>query len=156
MQINKKDKKEYKKKVKNKIEITKVRNKKYLNLLGLCAKAGKLAYGEDVEYFAQKNKVFLVIIAEDMSAKSIRNMVTRIDNIYKEDEEYEFECEERNRKKVKVQNLNRLLEKNVYILGTKEENGRAVGKKNVGIIGVKDINFAKGLRKSILEEKYGE
>lgn len=96
-------------------------NKVY-GLLGICSKAGKLISGTDIilENLAKK-KVSLVIVAEDASEKTIKNI--------------KYYCEKEN-----VQLL---------IYGKIEENSKAIGKHNRAIIGILDKNLAVAIQKVI-------
>lgn len=96
-------------------------NKVY-GLLGICSKAGKLISGTDIilENLAKK-KVSLVIVAEDASEKTIKNI--------------KYYCEKEN-----VQLL---------IYGNIEENSKAIGKHNRAIIGILDKNLAVAIQKVI-------
>lgn len=96
-------------------------NKVY-GLLGISAKAGKVFAGTDlVLEEMSKNKVKLVIIAEDASEKSIKNM--------------KYYCNKQN------------VELIVY--GTINENSKAIGKRNKAIIAIKDTNLANAIKKVI-------
>lgn len=96
-------------------------NKVY-GLLGICSKAGKLISGTDIilENLAKK-KVSLVIVAEDASEKTIKNI--------------KYYCEKEN-----VQLL---------MYGNIEENSKAIGKHNRAIIGILDKNLAVAIQKVI-------
>ena len=104
-------------------------NKVY-GLLGLCAKSGKIVSGTDaVCEEIKRNKVKLLIVAKDASPKTISNM------------QYLAE-----KKKVPV-----------MVIGSIDENSKAIGKENRAIIGVKDKNIAQGIRKIICGgEVFGE
>ena len=96
-------------------------NKVY-GLLGLCSRAGKIVSGMDaVLEDLRKNKIKLIIVAEDASEKTISNI--------------KFLA---NPKKVPV-----------LILGKIENNSKAIGKENKAIIGIKDKNIAEGINKII-------
>ena len=96
-------------------------NKVY-GLLGISSKAGKIISGTDIilEHLA-KNKVKLVIIAEDASEKTIKNM--------------KYYCDRQNVE--------------VIIYGNIEENSKSIGKHNRAIIGVLDNNLADAIKKLI-------
>lgn len=96
-------------------------NKVY-GLLGICAKSGKLISGTDIilEHLAKK-KLSLVIVAEDASEKTIKNI--------------KYYCEKSN-----VQLL---------VYGNIEENSKSIGKHNRAIIGILDKNLANSLQKVI-------
>lgn len=76
----------------------------------------------------KRNKVKLLIIAEDASQKTANNI------------KYLAE-----RKKVPV-----------IIIGTIESNSKAIGKENRAIIGVKDKNISDGIKKICGGEAFGE
>ena len=96
--------------------------KKAFGLLGICAKAGKLVSGADiVEETIMKNKAKLLILAEDASEKTKSHFI--------------FLCE---KKYVPYK-----------VFGKIEENSKAIGKNNRAVICIKDINFAKELKKII-------
>lgn len=69
----------------------------------------------------KRNKVKLIIIAEDASEKTISNI--------------KFLAEKKNVPIVKI--------------GKIIENSKAIGKENRAIIGVKDRNFSEGIKKII-------
>ncbi len=96
-------------------------NKVY-GLLGICSKAGKLISGTDIilENLAKK-KVNLVIVAEDASEKTIKNI--------------KYYCEKENVE--------------LFIYGNIMENSKAIGKHNRAIIGILDKNLADAIRKVI-------
>ncbi len=96
-------------------------NKVY-GLLGISAKAGKLISGTDIilEQMAKK-KVNLVIVAEDASEKTIKNM--------------KYYCEKENVK--------------LIVYGSINENSKAIGKHNRAVIGIVDKNFANSIEKVI-------
>lgn len=103
-------------------------NKVY-GLLGLGAKAGKIVSGMDaVCEEVKKNKVKLLLIAEDASEKTISNI------------KYLAQ-----RKKVPV-----------LVLGTIGRNSKAIGKENRAIIGIKDRNLSEGIKKICGGEAFGE
>lgn len=91
-------------------------------LLGISSKAGKLISGTDIilEQMA-KNRVNLVIIAEDASDKTIKNM--------------KYHC-----KKSNVE---------VIIYGNISENSKSIGKHNRAVIGIIDKNLADNIKKVI-------
>lgn len=91
-------------------------------LLGIAAKAGKVISGMDLvlEEIAKKY-VYLVIVAEDTSEKTIKNI--------------KYYC---NKGKVEM-----------IIYGTIFDNSKAIGKHNKAIIGVKDKNLADAIKKEI-------
>lgn len=103
---------------------------KVFGLLGLCARAGKIVSGMDaVSDEIKRNKVKLLIVAEDASEKTISNI------------KYLAE-----RKKLPV-----------IVIGTISENSKAIGKENRAIIGIKDKNISDGIKKIIYGgEAFGE
>ena len=85
-------------------------------MLGLCMKAGKLAYGSDmVEEKIKYKQVNLLIIAEDAS-----------DN-----------TKEKFRR---IANQNKL---NLYFFSTIAELSHRIGKSNKAVLGIMDKNFAE-------------
>lgn len=91
-------------------------------LIGLAFKAGKVSFGTDATKEAiQKGKVKLVIVAEDASEKLKEN--------------FEFLC-----KKEKV---------DIVIYGKIEDLSKTIGKNNKAVIGIKEINLAKEIKKNI-------
>lgn len=85
---------------------------------GLASKAGKIVSGSDaVEEMAYKQKIFLIIIAEDASLKTKERFL----RIAKE-KEIQF-----------------------FIYGNIADNSRAIGNKNKAIIAVKDRNFCRAI-----------
>lgn len=99
---------------------------KVFGLLGICMKAGKLLAGTDLvlEEMA-KNNVKLLIIANDASEKTIKNIIYYAN-------------------KYNVENL---------IYGSIDDLSKAIGKYNKAIIGIKDENLANALKKAITEDK---
>ena len=90
-------------------------NKKILGMLGLASRARKITFGTDSTLAEmQKNKIKLVIVAEDASE--------RTKNKFKE-----------NAKKFNVP---------IIICGSIEELSQAIGKQNKAIIGIKESNIA--------------
>ena len=104
-------------------------NKVY-GLLGLCSKAGKIVSGMDaVSDEIKRNKVKLLIVAEDTSEKTLENI--------------KYLAEKKNVK--------------VVVIGNIEDNSKAIGKENRAIIGIKDKNIADGIIKIIYGgEAFGE
>ena len=105
-------------------------NNKIYGLLGISAKAGKIISGTDVvlEEIAKK-KVKLVIVSEDASEKTKKNI--------------KFFCEKENIE--------------MLVFGDIVTNSKAIGKQNRAIIGVKDENLAKAIKKQILGgERFGK
>lgn len=103
---------------------------KVYGLLGLCARMGKIVSGMDaVENEIKKNSIKLVIVADDASDKTIKN--------------------------IKYLAENRNVE--VIVIGKISENSRAIGKENRAIIGIKDKNIASGVKKIIFGgEAFGQ
>ncbi len=94
-------------------------NKVY-GLLGICMKAGKIAFGTDSTMdMLGKRKIKLIIVAKDSSQRTIRH--------------FEEKCEEYNIP--------------FYIFGSKEEISNAIGKDNKTVIGIKDKNLADAIKK---------
>ena len=103
-------------------------NKVY-GLLGLCARAGKIISGMDaVCDEIKRNKVKLLIVAADASQKTVSNV------------KYLAE-----RKKIPM-----------IVIGTIEENSKAIGKENRAIIGIKDKNISDGIKKICGGEAFGQ
>lgn len=95
---------------------------KVLGLLGITAKAGKIVAGADiVKDLAQRGKLRLVIVAEDASERTQRNM--------------QMVCENN---KVPIVTYCKM-----------EELSRAIGQKNRAVIGVKDKSLSAELLKQI-------
>lgn len=89
---------------------------KVFSMLGLCMKAGKLAYGSDmVEEKIKYKQVTLLIVAEDASDNT-KEKFRRIAN----------------------QNELRL-----YFFSTIEELSHRIGKNNKAVLGIMDKNFAE-------------
>lgn len=95
---------------------------KVSGLLGISTKAGKVVCGMDsvLEEIFKKN-VKLVIVAEDASEKTIKNI--------------KYYC---NKEDVEL-----------FIYGTIFENSKSIGKQNKAIIGIKDQNLAEAIKKVI-------
>ena len=92
---------------------------KLKNLLNLAIKANKLVYGrEQVLRQIKQNKVYLVIIAQDLSISSAKSLAKYINHPFLEIVQWE----------------------------TKSFYQQIFGKE-VGIIGITDINFKIGLKK---------
>lgn len=96
-------------------------NKVY-GLLGICSKAGKLISGTDIilENLAKK-KVKLVIVAEDASEKTIKEM--------------KYYCDK--------ENVELIMYGNIF------ENSRSIGKASRAVIAILDENLADAIRKVI-------
>lgn len=96
-------------------------NKVY-GLLGICSKAGKVISGTDIILEnLPKKKVSLVIVAEDASEKTIKNI--------------KYYCEK--------ENVELLIYGNIF------ENSKSIGKHNRAVIGIIDKNLANSLKKVI-------
>jgi ribosomal protein L7Ae-like RNA K-turn-binding protein len=92
-------------------------NKVY-GLLGLSARAGKISFGtEAVLEGIEKNKIKLVIIAEDTSEKTKKKIIESCKN----------------------SNIEYLVFGNIF------SNSKAIGKVNKAIIGIIDKNFAEAI-----------
>ena len=96
-----------------------IKNKVY-GLLGITAKAGKIAFGTDscLEMIS-KHKLKLVIVAEDSSERTIKN--------------FKEKCEQNNI--------------DFYIFGKKDDLSKSIGKVNKTVIGIKDKNLAGAIIK---------
>lgn len=95
---------------------------KILGLIGIATKAGKVTSGsEAVKDLIEKNKVKLVIIANDASNKTTDN--------------FKFIC---NKKQIPI-----------AIFGTIELLSKAIGKPNKAIISITDNNFSEEIYKII-------
>ena len=95
-------------------------NHKIYGLLGISAKAGKILSGTDavLEGIA-KRKVLLVVVAEDASEKSKKNI--------------KFFCEKENIE--------------IVVFGDIFSNSKAIGKQNRAVIGITDENLARAIKK---------
>lgn len=92
-------------------------------LLGITAKAGKIISGTDIVLEGiSKKQVYLVLVAEDASEKTIKNIT--------------FSCQKENVE--------------IIIFGDIFNNSKAIGKQNRAIIGIKDKNLADAIKKLIL------
>ena len=95
-------------------------NNKVYGLLGLTTKAGKLCFGtESCLDMIDKNKIKLIIVAEDSAQRTIDN--------------FKEKCE-----KNKIP---------FYIYGKKEEISNSIGKPNKTVVGIKDKNLAGAIEK---------
>ena len=93
---------------------------KIYGLLGLSSKAGKIFSGTDsVLQEVQKGNVNLIILAEDSSEKTIKNIKYYADKNNVE----------------------------VIVFGTILNNSKAIGKENKAVIAVKDKNLADAILK---------
>ncbi|MGX7023393.1 YlxQ-related RNA-binding protein [Vagococcus hydrophili] len=97
---------------------------KFLNLLGLATKAGKLVSGDDTTVKAvRKNNVRLVIVATDASEGTIKKMTDK--------------CQ--------------YYQTPIIVACTKAEISHAIGKSRT-IIGVCDNGFSKKMRELLKDE----
>ena len=95
-------------------------NNNILGLIGLAMKAGKICFRADsVEENIIKNKVKLLIIAEDGSERTKNKFIKLCENY----------------------NVPVIIDGNIEILS------KSIGKNNKAIIGIKDINFAESIQK---------
>ena len=95
-----------------------------LSMLGLATKAGKIASGEfSVEKAVKSNKAYLVIVSADASDNT-KKMFTNMCEFY---------------------------EVPLFIYGTKEELGHAMGKEMRASLAITDPGFAKSLIKLLNE-----
>lgn len=91
-------------------------------LLGLSSKAGKVISGTDIVIEElNKHALSLVIVAEDASEKTIKNM--------------KYYCEKEN--------------VDIEIYGNIFDNSKAIGRNNRAVIGIKDKNLADAIKKVI-------
>lgn len=96
--------------------------KKVLNLLGLATKAGKIASGEFMtEKSVKEGRASLVIVSEEAS-ENTRKMFLNLCTYYKVP---------------------------MYLFGTKEELGHAMGKEFRASLAVLDSGFSKALVKQM-------
>lgn len=97
-----------------------MKNSKILGLIGLAARARKVSFGADsVELEAQKNKVYLIILAQDSSTRT----------------------------KEKFQKISEKYNIPIIIAQTIEDLSKAIGKNNKAILGIGDINLASEIQK---------
>lgn len=89
-----------------------------MDYCGLAAKAGKVVCGADaVEEAMMRKKVFVVLIAEDASAKTKEKF-------------------ERSAEKANIP---------YYFYGNIDQNSKVIGKKNKAILAIKDKNFSNAI-----------
>lgn len=101
-------------------------HKKIMSLIGLAMKAGKIKSGEfSVEKAVKSGVAYLVIVSESAS----------------------------NNTRKKFSNMCHFYEVPLYLLGTKEELGAAIGKEYRASLAVLDENFANAIVKEL--EKNG-
>lgn len=94
-------------------------NSKILGLIGLAMKAGKVCFGADsVEESIEKNKVKLVIIANDSSERTKNKFIDLCKN----------------------NNIPIIVDSDI------ESLSKTIGKENKAIIGIKDKNFASSIQ----------
>lgn len=100
-------------------------NKKIYSMLGLCMKAGKIAYGSDMcEEKIKYGKVSMLIVAEDAS----ENTKSKFENLCKN--------------------------KTIFVeFGSIDELSIAIGKENKAVVGILDVNFAKRINGMVIETK---
>lgn len=99
---------------------------KIYGLLGLCTRAGKISFGtEAVLDKIAKQKVKLIIIAEDTSEKSKKKIIDIA-----------------NKKNIPY-----------MIFGTIFDNSKAIGKVNKAIIAIEDKNFAEAIKNKYIREE---
>ena len=97
-----------------------MKNSKILGLIGLAARARKVSFGADsVELEAQKNKVYLIILAQDSSSRT----------------------------KEKFQKISEKYNIPIIVTQSIEDLSKAIGKSNKAILGIEDINLASEIQK---------
>ncbi len=95
-------------------------NNKILGLIGLAARARKVCFGADsVEERTNKNKVKLLIVAEDASKRT----------------------KDKFKKLAEKQNIPIIIKGEIDILS------KAIGKSNKAIIGIEDINLSNEIQR---------
>ncbi len=100
-------------------------NKRIYSMLGLCMRAGMLAYGADMcEEKMKYGKVSMLIIANDASDNTKNRFKKLADKkiVYRE-------------------------------FGTIDEISHAIGKENKAIVGILDVNFCKKINDLFIELK---
>jgi ribosomal protein L7Ae-like RNA K-turn-binding protein len=103
-------------------------NKRILGMLGLSSKAGKIVCGTDATIGEiERHKVTLIIVAEDASEKTKKNI--------------KFICEKNNVK--------------IIEFGKIDEISKVIGKNNKAIIGIKSKSLSDGILK-LVEENGGD
>lgn len=99
---------------------------KVLSMLGLAAKAGKIASGEfSVEKTVKSGKAYLVVVATDASDNT-RKMFTNMCEFYKVP---------------------------IYFYSDKDFLGNAIGKKTRASLAVTDVGFSKAIVKLLNTEQ---
>ena len=97
-----------------------MKNSRILGLIGLAARARKVSFGADsVELETQKNKVYLLILAQDSSSRT----------------------------KEKFQKISEKYNIPIIVTQTIEELSKAIGKSNKAILGIEDNNLASEIQK---------
>ena len=97
-----------------------MKNNKILGLIGLAARARKISFGADsVELQAQKNKVYLIILAQDSSTRT----------------------------KEKFQKISEKYNIPIIITQTIEDLSKAIGKNNKAILGIGDVSLSNAIQK---------
>ncbi|MGB9779340.1 L7Ae/L30e/S12e/Gadd45 family ribosomal protein [Caldanaerobacter sp.] len=105
-----------------------MKNNRFHSILGLARKAGKLVSGSySVEKYLKTRKVFLVIMAEDLSRRSAEKFVNL--------------CEAK-----RVPYL---------VYSNKQDLGKSIGREAVGIIAITDEGFMKLLQEAARGENHG-
>lgn len=93
-----------------------------LGLIGLCTKAGGIAFGTDSCIdMIQKNKIKLIVVAQDAADRTKKN--------------FKMLCE---KKKIPI-----------CFFANQEELSKAIGKNNKVVIGIKNNNFKEQIVKLI-------
>ena len=111
------------------MNIEDVHKKRIFGLIGLCAKAGNIVCGIDATIQEiERKKVKLVIVAEDSSERTKKNIKLICQN-----------------KKIKIIEIGRM-----------EELSMTIGKTNTAIIGIKSKSITDGIEKIIKENIGGD
>ncbi len=99
---------------------------KVLSLLGLCAKAGKITSGEfSVEKSVKKGRACLVIVAQDASDNT-KKLFTNMCTHYGVP---------------------------IYMVSTKEELGRSIGKEKRASVAILDEGLSRAMEKQIKNQE---
>jgi ribosomal protein L7Ae-like RNA K-turn-binding protein len=105
-----------------------MKNERFHSILGLAKRAGKLISGSySVEKYLKTRKVFLVIMAEDFSKRSLEKFINL--------------CEAK-----KVPYL---------VYSNKQDLGKSIGRETVGIIAITDEGFMRLLEEAARGENHG-
>lgn len=97
-------------------------NHKIEGLLGLCMRAGDLAFGTDSCIDSiQRRKVKMILVAQDAAQRTKKN--------------FEIHCRQNHIP--------------IYFYGTIEELSKSIGKTNKAVFGIKNQNFADAIQKII-------